>query len=113
MKTFNEVAHLYAGCKMRTELGDYTLLGYIDGEYILDTIAYGLGALEAGIKPILYPLSSMSMEQRTNTLRMNGGMWQDEDEAEKTIYLLSQSFDLFNLIPNNEAIDGSKEVENG
>lgn len=60
---FKDVAHLYKGVMMRTQMGDFPLMMYHDGNWWLDTIAYGLNAVEQDIKPLLRPLDSMTEEE--------------------------------------------------
>ncbi len=51
---FKEVAHLYKGVPMQTAMGVFPLICYHDGQWMLDTIAYGANAVEHDIKPILF-----------------------------------------------------------
>jgi len=129
MKTFKEVAHLYVGCKvMRPD--NKTVLQYIgvQGNVLIfqekDNIEQTYGNVNK-CKPMLYPLSSMSKEQMKDIIDIGEHVCNLCGSIEAFVagwrafgpstfdYLLSQSFDLFQLIENGEAIDGSKEVNNG
>lgn len=114
MKTeLKDVLHFYLGCEVRRTVNDNldyevgVLVGISKSEVeenktvaIIDT--EGSVFAEWYIEettPILRPLSSMTEDELRN-LWEQGGARPDE-----FIYLLSKSFDLFNLIPNGLAID--------
>lgn len=127
MTKFKDVAHLYLGCEC-----------ILDGEKV-KLSAYHIEFWNDGIKPLLRPLDSMTEEEwlanrdkfsfdvisayssrnetfcdkpkivlifenrlNTNTLRFKDGL-----------ELIKMGFDLFSLIPNNEAIDKTKTQNNG
>jgi len=105
MKKFSEVAHLYVGCKVSFEnaCGEIGRVKTLDAG-ILSCIIQG-----SNYKPILYPLSSMSEGQIQEIERINDEVKGiAESYASATLFMTSQHFDLFNLIENGEAIDGSK-----
>lgn len=106
---FKEVAHLYKGVPMQTEMGVFPLICYHDGQWMLDTIAYGANAVEQDIRPILRPLSDISSHEKMASFRF---LTKDLDTwvggAKRTQYLLSKHFDLFGLIESGEALDSTK-----
>lgn len=118
MTKFKEVAHLYKGVPMLTEMGIFHLICYHDGQWMLDTIAYGANAVEQNIKPIIHPLSGMTYEEKINLFGIRNKFSIDEGtfdfDAEfhrlspsGVRYLLSKHFDLFGLIQSGEAIDST------
>lgn len=105
---FKDVAHLYKGVPMKTEMGIFTLICYHDGQWILDTISYGANAVEQNIKPILRLLSDMKRDERSAYFeKQDSVIGSDMKEAVGTYYLLSKHFDLFGLIESGEAIDST------
>lgn len=123
MTKFKEVAHLYKGVPMLTEMGIFPLICYHDGQWMLDAIAYGANAVEQNIKPILFPLSDMSYEEKIklfgirNQFKIDEGKFDFDSEFHKLSpsgvrYLLSLHFDLFGLIESGEAIDSTTFIQN-
>lgn len=119
MKKFKEVANLYKGVLMRTEAGDFPLILFHNGEWLLETEAYGHGAVEQNIKPLLRPLRSMTEGEMQDLIKSGHIIYRGEPiedfaklwsyyHPETFAYLLSHSFDLFNLIESGEAIDKTK-----
>lgn len=129
---FKEVAHLYKGVMMKTKMGDFPLIMYHNGNWLLGCISY-----RAKAKPYLRPLSSMKPEEGLAVLiyQSNYPVYligcsdgfisyrlQYEKRLSKVyykyfpvqpkkpqsfLYLLNQGFDLFNLIEDGEAIDAT------
>lgn len=103
---FKDVAHLYLGCKIKTEEGEGTLNGlYNDGNEPI--VSFNLVHAHLNfdeVKPILRPLSDMTeLEHHI----VNGIKPETNDytrDAARTTFLLSRGFDLFGLIESGEAI---------
>lgn len=109
MTQFKDVAHLYLGCKIKTEEGIGTL-DEISTEKSDDVTITSYDLVHAYLrfdefKPILRPLSDMTDEEEKASRAMyhNAGNY-NFGIAAKTNYLLSLGFDLFGLIENGEAI---------
>lgn len=125
MKKLEEVAHLYVGCKVRSENGTnniWNLKGTTlnkEGDLILTGYFDDGMPVRTGVeceKPILRPLSDLTEEERAIIREIKLEAWRKllnsekialETEAKATAYLLSRHFDLFGLIENNEAIDAT------
>ena len=61
---FKDVAHLYKGVIMKTAMGNYPLIAYHNGEWLLDCIEYGQNAVEQDIKPYLNRLPDITEEHK-------------------------------------------------
>jgi hypothetical protein len=108
MKTeLKDVIHLYLGCDCTMVDGDLQERKFKLNAYNLNYYRQWISDL----KPILRPLSSMTTDERKYLLTFANG-YNDlsfvnslERDAEITKYLLSNGFDLFNLIPEGLAIE--------
>lgn len=125
MKTqFKDIAHLYQGVMMQTQMGIFPLITRYDDAWMLDTIAYGANAVEQDIKPILRPLSDVTDKEFNvvcELLGWNKNEFDKEwfystikstmiylDQAFKIVpFLMSKQFDLFGLIESGQAIDAT------
>lgn len=115
---FKDIYMHYIWCEVKTEMGVFKLLARIDNEWVLDTIAYGAGAVEQNIKPILRKLEDMTEEDAIQ------GKWHSREHfiefmethrygqrqtqmwyASDYNYLCSKGYDLFGLIDSSEALD--------
>jgi len=115
MIEIKDYLHLYLGCVVESSVpGDG-----VKEKFILNEIDKGILMLAENrwIKPILRPLSDMTEEEETEYLKIfpeyedyQRLMWETQIlmEGEGTKYLLSKSFDLFNLIPEGLALDKTK-----
>lgn len=127
---FEEVAHLYIGCKVR-----YTAVykPELEPTYEVQVTAklehWNFGAITTrkNAKPILRRLDSMKEEERKECDKQGSTGWHTITKGEpvsvitpgtvglavvhrqsfETAYLLSQHFDLFGLIDSCEAIDAA------
>lgn len=111
MTNFKDVAHLYLGCEVL--VGDPN--GDIDfPELNPRLLCYIIeDTTELVITPILRPLSDMTKKEGNEWSEIKERCWLDDKLplhglAEMTKWLLSKKFDLFELIPNGEAIDKTK-----
>lgn len=109
---FKDVAHLYKGVMMKTELGIFPLVCYHKGDWWLDTIHYGAKAVEQDIKPILRRLSDITDDeiQQCEGITYDYGIF--EYVGPLSSYLLSRGFDMHNLIDLGEAIDAETLTPN-
>lgn len=121
---FKEVAHLYKGVPMQTEMGVFPLICYHDGQWMLDTIAYGANAVEQDIKPILRSLSDVTYHEKIelfgirSKFAIDAGLFDFNKEYSRLSaggvrYLLSKHVDLFGLIESGEALDATKIGHSG
>lgn len=110
---FKDVAHLYLGCEIKTEEGVGTL-NEVSTEKSDEAFITSYDLVSAypkydEFKPILRPLSDMSVTERdTAYAQYEIERTMIEAGAARTAYLLSLGFDLFGLIENGEAIDKTK-----
>lgn len=132
MIKFSEVASLYLKCKCRIDgekIGRFSGLDYsqFDDSITMITIhfsddmddpehnwvVYNDDENLGRIKPILRPLSDLTKGEE-HDIHSELGFWHTSDrqeqvrrEAARTLWYLKKSFDIFELIPNNEAIDAT------
>lgn len=129
-KQLKDYLHLYLGCDLWTGTGRVKLIA-IQAECIPNTdfTVYCLNGniihrctMDENTKPLLRPLSSMTEEEG----KILDAMAQQQHDnfteipnckfftgirtksADAFLYMLSRSFDLFNLIPDGLAIDSTK-----
>lgn len=124
MTKFKDVAHLYLGCEVewgfdgRKKKGELVGKDERYGWQVFDPsnaiVPYQPCRIEL-IKPLLRPLDSMTEEEKKeyseHRHKYNTGNPASHittDWAYKVCWLLEHHFDLFSLIPNNEAIDKNK-----
>lgn len=112
MKTeFKDVAHLYKDIKIMS--GEFYLtvqwvlrFGVV-ADYDIDGQRKTFGFED--IKPILRPLSDITDEEVSHwTDLYEPGVHSMKKHAIRTLYLLNQHFDLFDLIESGQAIDKTK-----
>lgn len=110
MKQFKDVAHLYIGCKVKTDhRGIFTLQGvslHSSGRLRAFTNDTHLCFVDE-LTPILRHLADMTLEEYDEVIKMEkigGGM---ESMAAATAYALSRHLDLFGLIESGQAIDAT------
>lgn len=110
---FKDVAHLYKGVMMKTELGIFPLVSYYKGDWWLDTIHYGAKAVEQDIKPVLRkPEDINPLEDAHACMLKRHGQTGLQGSAECILYLASIGIDLFGLIESGEAIDAETLTPN-
>jgi len=125
---FKDVAHLYSGALMQTQMGVFPLITRHAGSWMLDTISYGANAVEDDIKPILRPFSDMTDEERIElseiyglfgvehmlTALKRGAKYVVDIHVsfEGVRYLLSKHFDVFGLIESGKAINATTLTPN-
>lgn len=128
MKDIKDYLHLYLGCRALLPNGKIDTLDYVEieqGVYFpskgTDTEDFGHNLLSE-VKPILRPLSDMTEEEMLEAVSIGGLFYRGESvkafianwtcySGEVTRYLLSKSFDLFNLIPEGLAIDSTTQKQ--
>lgn len=116
MTTFKKVAHLYLGCKVKSEIPNINPDGVynLDGFYSKDTVVISdemhneeLNVDE--IKPILKDLADIAEEDAGEMGYLDADDFNYETDGQYTVmefkYLLSKHYDLFDLIKNGEAIN--------
>lgn len=122
--TFKDVAHLYLGCKIKTAEGVGTFEAlYTGGDEPIISFDLIRAHLKFNqVRPILRPLSSISENEISNYLDIEGSATaitnldreiQSRAYSPKSlVYLLSRRFDLFGLIDSGEAINANSLKEN-
>ena len=113
-KDIKDYLHLYLGCEILFD-NKLWILSKVGGRVIKLTrtgkFNKYVGARPVDVKLILRPLSDMTEEEYIEWHTIVVGDARDatryfiETDGEKTRYLLSKQFDLFNLIPEGLAID--------
>lgn len=97
-----DVIHLYLGQKAILKDDDG-----LDRKFVIN--AYNLNYYRdylSDIYLLLRPLDSMTEEENNEFKTINRGNWIDMHwYSEGYLWLLSKGFDLFNLIPNGEALN--------
>lgn len=114
---FKDVAHLYIGCKIETDIGfslanssKYTTYKELTIDNISDIIeALAVIEWDRHCKPILRPLSDMTDKEEQEWLI---GKTQHLFYPTQFKILLSQHFDLFGLIASGQAIDATTLTPN-
>lgn len=117
MILFKDIAHLYIGCKLQVEspIKD-TFVGELTPTHYATFVSHNGTIMGAKVKPILLPLSAMTDEQCNewfgyvvNESDSSFRRILDFDMGDSLVWsrLLSEHFDLFNLIENGEAIDAT------
>lgn len=117
MTQLKDVLHLYLGCQVQGVCNgkalDGTLVSVSKAQcWILDNrtgLPKSQDEIDA-IAPILRSLEDMTEEHRERIAAMWNFSWDPTNytlkaDAAQTLYLLSQHFDLFDLIPSGQAIN--------